>query len=42
MARTFDQEEISLADIKYMKQRAYSTHRSRRGSLERYRRTKEG
>ena len=39
MARSFDEEQISLADIKYMKQRAYSTHRSRRESVERYRRT---
>jgi len=41
MAGFFDQEQVSQADVKYMKQRSYSTHRSRRESLERYRRTED-
>ena len=42
MAATFGDHQLSAADIKYMKQRAYSAHRSRRESVERYRRGKEG
>lgn len=38
MAMSFEDERVSAADIKYMKQRAYSAHRSRRESLDRYRR----
>ena len=41
MALSFDEQQLSPADIKYMKQRAYSAHRSRRESVERYRRGKE-
>jgi hypothetical protein len=41
MAEYFDREEVSQAEVKYMKQRAYSTHRSRLESLDRYRRTEE-
>jgi Ca-activated chloride channel family protein len=40
MAMSFDEQQLSAADIKYMKQRAYSAHRSRREQLERYRRGK--
>ena len=39
IARSFDLEQISLADVKHMKQRAYSTHRSRRELVDRYRGT---
>jgi Ca-activated chloride channel family protein len=42
MAASFDDHQLSASDIKYMKQRAYSAHRSRRESVERYRRGKEG
>lgn len=38
MATSFDEQQLSPADIKYMKQRAYSAHRSRREQVERYRR----
>ena len=38
MAASFDAHQVSDADVKYMKQRAYSAHRSRRESVERYRR----
>lgn len=38
MAMSFEDEQVSAADIKYLKQRAYSAHRSRRESLDRYRR----
>ena len=38
MAMSFDEQHLSPSDIKYMKQRAYSAHRSRRESLDRYRR----
>lgn len=38
MAMSFDDQQVSAADVKYMKQRADSAHRSRRESLERYRR----
>lgn len=41
MAMSFDEQQLSAADIKYMKQRAYSAHRSRREQIERYRRGKE-
>lgn len=37
-AERFRQEEVSEADVKYMKQRSYSTHRSARSTLDRYRR----
>jgi hypothetical protein len=37
-ARQFEEESVSVADIKYMKQRAYSTHRSREESKKRFRR----
>jgi len=40
MAVSFDDHQVSPADVKYMKQRAYSAHRSRRESVERYRRGK--
>ena len=42
MAASFDDHQVSAGDIKYMKQRAYSAHRSRREQVERYRRGKEG
>lgn len=38
MALSFDDHAVNQADVKYLKQRAYSGHRSRRSSLERYRR----
>lgn len=38
MALSFDDRAVSLSDVKYMKQRAYSSHRSRRSTLDRYRR----
>jgi Ca-activated chloride channel family protein len=41
MVDSFAARSVSMADIKYMKQRAYSSHRSRRESLERYRRGKK-
>jgi len=41
-AAQFAAEELSSADIKYMKQRSYSSRSSRREQLERYRRTKDG
>jgi Ca-activated chloride channel family protein len=37
-AQRFEEESVSMADIKYMKQRAYSTHRSREESKKRFRR----
>lgn len=37
-AERFEVREVSSADVKYMKQRSYSTERSRRESLDRYRR----
>ncbi|MDP2955035.1 MAG: VWA domain-containing protein [Longimicrobiales bacterium] len=37
-ALSFDQQHLSAGDVKYMKQRAYSAHRSRRESVDRYRR----
>jgi Ca-activated chloride channel family protein len=40
-AELYDSEQLSVSDIKYMKQRSYSTHRSRDSERERYRRTKE-
>lgn len=38
MVMSFDERQLSTADIKYMKQRAYSRHRSRGESVGRYRR----
>lgn len=38
LSRRFAAEALSEADVKYMKQRAYATSRSRRESLERFRR----
>lgn len=38
MVMSFEDQQVSQADVKYMKQRAYSAHRSRRGSVERYKR----
>ena len=38
MAAPFQDRHVSAADVKYMKQRAYSSHRSRRESLDRYKR----
>ena len=38
MALSFDDQQVSAGDIKYMNQRAYSRHRSRGESVERYRR----
>lgn len=35
MALSFDEQQVSAADIKYMKQRAYSRHRSRGESVDR-------
>ncbi len=37
-AEAFEEDRVSSADVKYMKQRAYSTSRSRRGSLRRFKR----
>jgi hypothetical protein len=41
MVDSFARRHLSPGDIKYMKQRAYSSLRSSRESLRRYRRTKE-
>ena len=38
MAMSFDQQVLTDADVKYMKQRIYSAHRSRDSQKERYRR----
>jgi len=38
MAASFDRAEVDAADVKYMKQRAYSRQRSRGGQVERFRR----
>ena len=38
MAMSFDQQVLSQADVKYMKQRMYSAHRSRDSQKDRYRR----
>jgi Ca-activated chloride channel family protein len=40
-AALYDAEQLSASDIKYMKQRNYSTQRSRDSERERYRRTKD-
>jgi Ca-activated chloride channel family protein len=40
MAASFDRAEVDAADVKYMKQRAYSRSRSRGGQVERFRRGK--
>lgn len=37
-ALAFDAHQLSAADVKYLKQRAYSAHRSRREQVKRYRR----
>lgn len=37
-AESFHERSVSEMDVKYMKQRSYSTHRSKRSEIERYRR----
>ena len=40
-AESFNDRSLDMRDVKYMKQRAYSAHRSKRESIERYRRGRE-